>query len=437
MSESIEPLTIALICNLYPPYIVGGNEILARDVAEALRARGHTVHILTGYGEQLPRDGFTHGVLDINLDRKEDLFLGGLPLTAARVMRWKIFNTRTYRNVRAKLATLRPDMVIAWNLYQASMSPLAAARGGDWPVVAHPADKWLVAGLWDVGLQVPVHNRKQQMALMLLRSGIQPVVRRFVMPDYVLAVSEFIRQLHIARGFPAEQSLATYLGVPADMFAYRERTFPGERPWRLVFAAQLWHGKGPQVAIEAVARLRARNDIPPVMLDIYGSGTDNFMAFLHKKIADLGVGDVVRVHGFVPRAQLARVFQEGDVYLFCSIWDEPFSGGLLEALATGIPTIATTTGGTPEAIRDGENGLLVPPDDPAALEQALVRLMHDADLYHRLSQNGAADVRHRWTFDRYIDRLERVYTAIVQAHRRGERANLVRLAAQVAPHIHG
>ena len=63
--------------------------------------------------------------------------------------------------------------------------------------------------------------------------------------------------------------------------------------------------------------------------------------------------------------------------------------------------------------------------------------MHDADLYHRLSQNGAADVRHRWTFDRYIDRLERVYTAIVQAHRRGERANLVRLAAQVAPHIHG
>ncbi|MGL4651325.1 MAG: hypothetical protein ACRC1H_18105, partial [Caldilineaceae bacterium] len=62
---SPRPLRIALINNLYPPYIVGGNEMLAHNVVQALRARGHTMHVLTGRGRNLPDDGFTHQALDI------------------------------------------------------------------------------------------------------------------------------------------------------------------------------------------------------------------------------------------------------------------------------------------------------------------------------------------------------------------------------------
>ncbi len=417
-------LRIAWINNLYPPYVVGGNEVLAHDVIQALRARGHEVHVLTGHGRDLPDDGFTHSVLDIDLDHKEDLFLGGLPLTFGRVLRWKLFNLRSYRATRAKLAELRPDLVIGWNLYNASMAPLAAARGRAWPVVAHPADKWLVAGLWDVGLHVPANTLAQKLGVAALRNLVQPLLRRFAMPDYVLAVSEFIRRLHIERGFPEQQTLSTFLGVPTDLFVAQERPFPSHRPWKLIFAAHLWEGKGPQVAIEAVARLRKLQDLPPVTLDIYGSGTEPFIRFLEQKIADCDVQDMVTLHGLVPREQLAEKIQEGDVFLFCSIWDEPFSGGLLEALATGIPTIATATGGTPEAIRDGENGLLVPPDDPEALAAAIVRLMRDEALYQRIGQSGAADVRAHWTFEHYIDVLEQAYQAIVTAYRQGQRLDL-------------
>ncbi len=418
------PLTIALIVNLYPPYIVGGNEILARDVTAALRARGHTVHVLTGRGRDLPSDGFTHGVLDIDLDRKADTFLGGLPLTFGRVVRWHLYNRATYQGVRFALERLRPDLTIAWNLYMASAAPLVAAASQPAPVIAQPADKWLLYSLNNLTALVPGATAASRFAMRQLQRWVQPVLKRRARPDYILAVSEFIRGLHIRAGYPAAQSLATHLGVHTATFARKTHRFPGGsptgRPWRLIFTSQLWWGKGPQVAIEAVRLLRQRRDLPDVTLDIYGGGTDHFVGSLARQIDQAGLGRVVRLHGFVPQHELAAAYYSCDVNLFCSIWDEPFSGGLLEAMATGIPTIATTAGGTPEAVEHERNGLLVPPDNAPALADAIAHLMADPALYERLGDQGAQDVRSRWSFEGYIDRLENVYTRIAQGHRRGK-----------------
>jgi glycosyltransferase involved in cell wall biosynthesis len=424
----VPPLNIALIVNLYPPYIVGGNEILARDVACALRERGHMVHVLTGRGRDLPTDGFTHGVLDIDLERKEDTFLGGLPLTIGRVVRWHLFNRASYRGVRFALERLQPDLTIAWNLYMASAAPLIAARRFSAPVVAHPADKWLLYSLNNLTALVPGSTTTSRFAMRQLQRWVQPVLRRRARPDYILAVSEFIRGLHTRAGYPASQSLATHLGVHTATFARKTHRFPGSspkgRPWRLIFTSQLWWGKGPQVAVEAVRLLRQRRDLPDVTLDIYGSGTDHFVGHLSRLIDQAGLSRAVRLHGFVPQRELAAAYYSHDLNLFCSIWDEPFSGGLLEAMATGIPTIATTAGGTPEAVVHERNGLLVPPDDAQALADAAARLMTDPALYERVGDQAGQDVRSRWSFDGYIDRLENVYTRIVQGHRRGKPMDL-------------
>lgn len=421
---SREPLTLALIVNLYPPYVVGGNEILARDVVEALRARGHTVHVLTGRGRELPRNGFTHGVLDLDLDRKDEVFLGGLPLTMGRAIRWHLYHHPSYRAVRATLAVLAPDLVIAWNLYGVSMAPLVASRRFRAPVVAQPADKWLLHGLTDLGRLLPAVRLWARWGLGVVRRTVQPVLRRLACPDYLLTISEFIRRLHVEAGFPAERSRATYLGIPIEQFPARPPDFPEGRPWRLVFAGQLWEGKGPQVAVEAVRRLSSRGDVPRVELDVFGSGNADFLAHLERLIAGSGLGSAVRLRGFVSRERLADEFRRHDLFLFCSTWDEPFSGGLLEALCAGLPAVATAAGGTPEAIRDGENGILVPPRDPQALADAVVRLMRDRALYLRLCHRAAADVRERWSFDGYVERLERAYTAIVSSHRVGGRPAL-------------
>jgi glycosyltransferase involved in cell wall biosynthesis len=416
-------LRLAVIVNLYPPYVVGGNEILARDVVEALKERGHSVHVITGRGRELPADGFTHGVLDLDLDRKEDAFQGGLPLTAARALRWHLYHHATYRAVRGTLARLEPQLVVAWNLYGVSMAPLAAARRFPWPVVAQPADRWLLWGLSDISGIVPATRALPRLALRLVRGLVQPLLRRRARPDYVLAVSDFIRRLHVEAGFPAAQSCTTHLGVHVEAFSAPERRFPAGRPWRLAFAGQLWAGKGPQVAVDALAALREHAP-GGVELDVFGGGSPDFIAHLERRILERGLAGAARLRGFVSRETLAREFRGHDLFLFCSTWDEPFSLGLLEALCAGLPAIATTAGGTPEAVEHERNGLLVPPGDAAALASAVVRLMNDPALYLRLGQEAAADVRRRWRFDQYVSRLERTYAAIVAGHGPGRPAVL-------------
>lgn len=429
-------LKIAFICNLYPPYIVGGNEILARDVIAALRLRGHEVHVLTGHGSELPDDGYTHQALDIDLTQKENVFLGGLPLTARRLVQWHLYHHPSYRGVRDTLATIAPDLIIAWNLYMASAAPLIAAQRHPAPLIAHPADKWLLYMLNDIRGLVPGITMRHRVGLAIAQRLIQPILRRFARPDYLLAVSEFIRGLHIANGYAAAQSVATFLGVPTAKFHYAPHPHPGtakDTPWRLLFVGQLWHGKGPQVAVEAVRLLCEQSDLPAVELSIFGGGTADFVRHLQQLIDDAGVADRVTIHGFVNHERLVAEFHNHHIYLFCSLWDEPFSGGLLEAMGTGIPTIATTAGGTPEAIIDKENGLLVAPNDATQLADAIRVLMDNPDLYAKIGAQGAADVERLWTFERYVDRLETIYSAIVAGHRRGEPIQLTNLLQDILP----
>ncbi len=121
----------------------------------------------------------------------------------------------------------------------------------------------------------------------------------------------------------------------------------------------------------------------------------------------------MRLHGLVPRERLGAELRERDAYLFCSTWDEPFARGLLEALSCGLPTVAITAGGTPEAVEHERNGLLVPPGDPDALADAVERLIRQPELAERFGRAGASDVRERWSFAAYVDRLERAWIDLV------------------------
>lgn len=421
------PLTLAFMTNLYPPYVIGGNEIFTHNIVEALRARGHTVHVLTGQGRQFPQDGYTHQVFNLELDYKEDIFLGGLPLTTQRLVQWHLFSPSAYRRVLQTLRAIQPDLVVAANLYMVSAAPLVAARRLPCPLIVQPMDKWLVYLLNDLGMLVPATRLRHKVALALIKRTLQPVLNYLGAPDYLLTVSEFIRRFYLRAGYRAEHSQAIYLGIPLERFVYQPHQHPHTRPWRLLFAGQLWEGKGPQVAIEAISRLRNDPHLPPVELDIYGSGTAQFVEHLQNMIERYGLTTRIQLRGLAPREQLVHEFRNHDLFLFCSIWDEPFSIVLQEALASGIPTIATTTGGTPEGIVDGQTGLLTPPNDSGALANAITRLMQDSTLYEQISVQGAAYARTHFDFAAFIDRLEKIYQGVVNHHRSGLAVPLAKL----------
>jgi glycosyltransferase involved in cell wall biosynthesis len=147
----------------------------------------------------------------------------------------------------------------------------------------------------------------------------------------------------------------------------------------LVFAGRL----GPQKALDVL--LRALVDVPEVTLVVVGDGPER--AVLERLTRELGLGGRVSFRGAVPREQVLQLFSAADASVLPSAW-ENFPHTVVEALANGCPVIATAVGGVPEVVRDGENGLLVVPGDPAALGAAITRLFADDALRAKLS--GAA-----------------------------------------------
>lgn len=144
----------------------------------------------------------------------------------------------------------------------------------------------------------------------------------------------------------------------------------------LVFAGRL----GPQKALGVL--LRALVDLPDVTLALAGDGPER--AALEHTAHDLGLDGRVRFLGAVPRDRVLRLFRAADVSVLPSAW-ENFPHTVVEALAVGCPVIATAVGGVPEAVTDGENGLLVPPNDPAALAGAIARFLADDELRAKLA----------------------------------------------------
>jgi glycosyltransferase involved in cell wall biosynthesis len=406
-------MRIAWLISLYPPYIVGGNEMLARDIVLALRGRGHDVHVLTAHGSELDELPYLHQVLNYDLAHKEAIFLGGKAFRAGDVLKHHVFDRSSYSAVKRTLLELQPDLVVVDNQYMASSAGLAAARATGCPVVAQAADKWLRYLLWDLGLLIKPSKGWQRGVVAAYARLAQPLLRRWTRPDKIVAISEFIKAQYVEAGFLAEGITVSYLGIDTELYPPRSQPHQGDNGLQVVFAGQLWEGKGPQVLVEALGRLRQRAPDLQLSLRIVGEGNESFKAFLRGKIRDQGLEDNTTLDGFVPLAGLAERLRDADLFVFPSTWDEPFSITLVAAMASGAAVIATRTGGTPEALTDGVEGLLVPPEDAGALAETIQRLARDPALRNSLGQAASRRAHRQWSFDAYVDRLEAYYQQVV------------------------
>jgi glycosyltransferase involved in cell wall biosynthesis len=120
---------------------------------------------------------------------------------------------------------------------------------------------------------------------------------------------------------------------------------------------------------------------------------------LRRRIAELGLEGRVRLEGQMSQAELYEEYRRASAFcLPCRILDNGDRDGipnvLAEAMAAGAPVVTTPISGIPEIVRDGETGLLVQPDDPRAMAEAVLRLRDDRDLAQRISAQARATVRH-------------------------------------------
>lgn len=210
--------------------------------------------------------------------------------------------------------------------------------------------------------------------------------------DALITVSQSLRRDCIALGYDPSQVSVVHNGVPAICYDRPSLPSPGG-PWTVGMIALMRPRKGLEVALEALAALRGEG-VDLVLRCIGPFETDSYQRSIWRQIERLGIGDQVEQIGFesdIPLA-LSRV----DALLLPSLYGEGLPMVVLEAMAAGLPVIATSVEGTPEAISDGVEGLLAKPGCVRSLAAQLQRLASGQVSWQSLSQ--AARQRHAAEF---------------------------------------
>ncbi len=211
-----------------------------------------------------------------------------------------------------------------------------------------------------------------------------------------------------------------YNGIDIDRFRPRPPDDPAVVAWRarltggiarpvLLQASRLVRWKGAEYAIEALARLRAE---PAPVLVLAGDGP--YRPELQRLAAARGVADRVVFLGTVPPGAMPELFPAVDLLLGTSFVNETFGITLCEALACECAVIATDFGGFREVVRHGETGLLVPPQDPAALAAAIDSLLADPTRRAAFGAAGRRDIAVRFSWPTVVARVIEAYTIAVE-----------------------
>ncbi len=248
--------------------------------------------------------------------------------------------------------------------------------------------------------------------------------------DCILVNAEGVRSWLLSGGYPAQKIKVIRNGIVSSQSVsiaegrrVRSEGNPGKLRGELGLAAdtplvavisRLNPMKGLEYFLEAVAILSRK--FPEARFLILG-GPDqkncgSYEADLQTYAASLGLGGRVIFTGF--RTDIRQILPEIDISVLPSL-SEGLSNSLLESMAAGVPVVATRVGGTPEAVEDGESGLLVPPSDSGALIQAITRLLEDRDFARRLGLAGKSRVQAQFSIERMVQETAELYGELLAA----------------------
>ena len=202
-----------------------------------------------------------------------------------------------------------------------------------------------------------------------------------------------------------------------DTAAVRARYGLDGGPWLLTVSRLEWH-KGIDTMIRALPRIRAAH--PGARYAVAGAG--DRLPQLERLAAASGVGDAVRFLGAVPDAALPAVYNAADLYVGASRYHELMAEGFgisfVEASACGLAVVGGRSGGVPDAVRHGETGVLVDPDDPEAIATAVNALLGDRERRARLGAAGRRAVETYYNWDRVVREVRAIETELTTGLRR-------------------
>lgn len=343
-----------LFLNYEFPPLGGGAATASRHLIREWTAMGVEVQVITSHFPGLPwreeQDGAIIHRLPVFRRRRDRgrigemaLYMTGASLLAPVIAaRWKPDVALAFIGI--------PSGPVAWALRRLTGVPyLVCLRGGDVPGFRcegvdgfHRLLAPVTRRVWSRAAAVTANSR-----------GLADLARAFI-PD--LAVPVIPNGVDTTLFHPGPHRTAAMAGGAV----------------RLLAVGRLVGQKGIDVLLNALAR----PGLERVELDLVGDG--EWRSDLEAQAVRLGLAARVRFRGWLDRSDLATVYREADLFVLASR-DEGMPNVVLEAMASGLPVVSTTVPGARDLVVEGETGLLVPPEDPTALADALRRLVADAD----------------------------------------------------------
>jgi colanic acid/amylovoran biosynthesis glycosyltransferase len=271
--------------------------------------------------------------------------------------------------------------------------------------INHPGTAaWIVSKLTGASFSITAHANDLFVGPALLEEKVRDAA-------FVVAISEYNREelrkvasngtpLHVIR-----------CGVDIGAFPYRKR----DRLRRLLCVARLADTKGQADLIRAFSMLAGK--FPDASLELVGAGPER--SRLESLVRSLGLSERVHFRGALTSREVRECLAHADLFVLAALADgsgakDGIPVALIEAMASGLPVVATRISGIPELVRDGETGLLVPPRSPDLLAGALRHLMENTELGQRLARGARAHVASEFALEREADRLGTLFERVLE-----------------------
>ena len=236
------------------------------------------------------------------------------------------------------------------------------------------------------------------------------------LPDRVICVSEAVRDVVLeTEGLPASRVEVVRNGIrlsepkldPRSDDLRRELEIPAHSPVVLMVANYDRPVKGVLHFLESLPIIRGEQ--PEARFILLGGGRRE--AELRARAKTLGIEDVLLMPGF--REDVHRFFELADLSVLTSL-SEGLSITILESMRQGLPVVVTDVGGTPEIVKQGRTGFLVPPAEPRPFANAVIRLLRDANLRARFGREARRVISAEFRLEPVVERYGRIYGEVVR-----------------------
>jgi glycosyltransferase involved in cell wall biosynthesis len=378
--------------------ITVGGKFCAFILAKHLADRGHLEQIITSYPKYLvSRDGVPRGkVTSVITKEVLERTWKHMPGFLRHSFNPQYAIHMLY-DILASYRVRQTDLLIGWANYSSITLGRAKKRG---------IPTALTVGNSHISYQSRILDEEYR-KFSIAFSGHRPhpklvpkSLKEYEMADHIFVNSLFVKHSFIEEGVPESKLVHVPEGVDLSQFRQVPKS---DDVFRIVFAGGLSLRKGTHYLLQAFSELNLKN----AELVFLGVVNDEIKPFL-KKYAN----DRVKCLGHVPQAELYKQYSEGSVLVLPSV-EDGFGLVILQAMACGLPVIASENTGALDLIRDGEDGFIIPIRNVEALKEKILYFYENPEKAREMGASGKERASHGFTWDDYGANMVRALERIV------------------------